>query len=165
METTTLTYSNNFYNNLTDIHEAHTWAMTEKSQKILDSMMEINKLNVFGVCRLHKHFILKENECVVTSKTPEGYLAQVKPYSAKFYPWIWRFVAEQSAWVPTEFFEVPEAQISEVEDGVLMQTPPSVVCKFVEEYLKNLGDASYSFEHLGLCIDICKFFDEKVPAD
>ena len=117
METTTLTYSNNFYNNLTDIHEAHTWAMTEKSQKILDSMMEINKLNVFGVCRLHKHFILKENECVVTSKTPEGYLAQVKPYSAKFYPWIWRFVAEQSAWVPTEFFEVPEAQISEVEDG------------------------------------------------
>lgn len=68
-------YSNEYYNGLTDIHDAHGWIMTEKSQNLLDSMAEVNKSNFFGVCRLHKHFILKENECVVTTKTPEGYLA------------------------------------------------------------------------------------------
>jgi hypothetical protein len=119
-------------------------------------MMDVNQLNIFGICRLHKHFVLKENECVVTSKTPEGYLALVKPYSEKYYPWIWRFIPELKSWVPTEFFEVTE----EVETSVLFKIPPVEICSFVEKYLDSLGDISYNFGNLGLCIDICKFYNE-----
>ncbi len=65
--------------------------MQDEAVHLLQEIRDLNIDNIFGVCRLHRHFLLRASECVVSTKVPDGYFAEVKEYSDEYVPWQFKY--------------------------------------------------------------------------
>jgi hypothetical protein len=105
-------YQPRVYSNLPDFHIAEN--LSEDKKKLLpilgDVICKFNLEDNIGICLLHKHFNLKENEMLV--RTFENNSFDIEPksnYSAKVLPYMWAFsqsgLDKETALYPVEFIE------------------------------------------------------------
>jgi hypothetical protein len=52
--------------------------MTERLPEISKVLQKYGFDKLFGVARLHRHYLLKETECVLWEKSLEGYVSSVR---------------------------------------------------------------------------------------
>ena len=68
--------------------EAEKWGMDGHVDKLLALLTEKDKTQLVGVSRIHRHFTLRENECVTTTAAGENaYKSFVQEHSDNFVPW------------------------------------------------------------------------------
>ena len=83
-------YTSDYFMNLANINVANQWDMETTANEIIKALEKIDGAwSVFGTCRLHKHFLIEGDECVVTTFVGDSLKSVVKPYSSTFFPCIW----------------------------------------------------------------------------
>lgn len=80
-------YQVSYYNDLHHIAYAHAWEISQQAVDLLKQFSGDNDGYLFGTCRLHRHFVLAEGECVVTKLVNTEYVAEVARYDPSFVPW------------------------------------------------------------------------------
>lgn len=77
------------HNGLAHINEAMHYDIDQYSKELILKMNRSFDVFKYGICRLHKHFDLEEDECVVTTYDPQErkYHSAVKPFDAAYLPW------------------------------------------------------------------------------
>ena len=82
------------YNNLEKVGEAEKWQIEKEAVDLLTHLVDTPLTEYFGVCRLHRHFDIAEDECVVTSPIENGFYTRVAKLSPEFIPWLWGYNVE-----------------------------------------------------------------------
>ena len=100
------------HNRLQHIHSSMKVPMDDHAEKLVYQMNKGYEFFKYGLCRLHKHFEIFSDECVVTRFQDGKYITTVKKYeSGKYTPWQWKYCSEKSQWIPVEFLETTESKI------------------------------------------------------
>ena len=153
-------YESTNYGDLNHIHETTEWPYEDMAHAVLKQMKDAGACEMFGVCRLHKHFELNAGECVVTTLGENGFISSVHSYKANYIPRIWKFNKAETKWMPTEFIELPQHIASQSE--VLKQIEQASEMMASVAQLFSMFDG-VDFTQIGLCIDISKIFQLIVP--
>ncbi len=139
-QTETETYLSSHYNDLIPISKAQHHNL-EGFLHLRDALID----HSVGLCRLHNHFVLQNDEKVLTKRNGEGFCSQVSIRS-DCHPWQWRFVNDK--WVPVEYYEGPPLS-SEINQN-LTALKRILALHFAE----NVNDAML----VGVCANLDSIF-------
>ena len=140
------------YNTLEKVHDAEQWDMATQATALLEHLVDTPLTNYFGICRLHKHFEVAEDECVVTHFIENGFYSKVQKFSTDYLPWLWKYSEEEMKWIPMEYLvPPPNCQTFDAD-----QVGTAIV-----ELLK--GQGGNAFKMFGLCLNIATIFGFTLP--
>jgi hypothetical protein len=164
-------YSHEDFNNKRHIDDCCDQALENSVEYIGNLLKKYNLDNILGMCRVHNHFKLNENELVQTdfikykNHSQKGdernisYLKVIKPDSScnlKCLPYMWAYDRHTKRLVAFQFFNRDFKLIEDCLENLSNQSQDLV--RFYEEFSKYVEESNM-YDYIGIYLLYNKFFE------